>query len=136
MLLRSLAALLMCLWLPLAWAADEEETEGEQEEHVSYVELKPFVANYGDGTKLRFVKCEITIQVGSEATHLAVNQHIASIRNDILFLLMAQTEESMKTVAAQETLAKNALQLVRQLIVEEEGEAMVSDLFFVSFVAQ
>lgn len=58
------------------------------------------------------------------------------IRNDLVFLLSAQTDADVATVEAQQTLAKKGLQLVQKLLVEEEGEAMVNDLFFTSFVVQ
>jgi len=130
MLVRSFLVLLLSLWIPFAVAS------GDDEDYVGYVELKPFVANFGESTQLHFVKCEITIQSGSEATQLALEDHIYAIRNDILFLLMAQSEESMSSVAAQKILAKKAILLVKQRLLEEEGEEMVTDLFFVSFVAQ
>ncbi len=135
MLLRSFLIFLLSVWLPFAMAEGEEI-----EEYVGYVELKPFVANFGETSELNFVKCEITIQVGVSATELAIVQHKAAIRNDILFLLMAQSEESMGSVSAQKILAKKAILLVKQRLADEiddeEIAAGVTDLFFVSFVAQ
>ncbi|MBY4675510.1 flagellar basal body-associated FliL family protein [Marinobacterium arenosum] len=134
MLKKLLLVWLLAILTPLAWSA--EEGAPAQEEYVNYIELKPFVANFGTGPKTRFVKCEITIQVSSEAAHHAVNHHMPHIRNDIVFLLSSQSEESMKTIEAQQTLARQALKLVQNILVEEEGEAFVSDLFFTSFVMQ
>ena len=130
MLVRSFLVLFLSLWIPFAAASADDD------DFVGYVELKPFVANFGESTQLHFVKCEITIQAGSAATQTAIEDHIFAIRNDILFLLMAQSEESMNSVAAQKILAKKAILLVKQRLLEEEGEEMVTDLFFVSFVAQ
>lgn len=132
MFIRFFTVILLSFWIPFAIAADEDMDE----DYVGYVELKPFVANFGETSELHFVKCEITIQVGSSAVEQAVQLHKASIRNDILFLLMAQTVESMNSVTAQKVLAKKAINLVRQILIEEEGEEKVTDLFFVSFVAQ
>ncbi len=134
MWLKSFLILLLSCWIPLLMAEGEEEVE----DYVGYVELKPFVANFGATTALHFVKCEITIQAGSVATEQALGDHIDAIRNDILFLLMAQSEESMSSISAQKILAKKAILLVKQRLVEEVGEEAgdVDDLFFVSFVAQ
>ncbi|EPJ43709.1 MAG: hypothetical protein OFPII_39990 [Osedax symbiont Rs1] len=134
MWLKSVLILLLSCWIPLLMAEGEEEVE----DYVGYVELKPFVANFGGTTELHFVKCEITIQAGSLATEQALGDHIDAIRNDILFLLMAQSEESMSSISAQKILAKKAILLVKQRLVEEVGEEAgdVDDLFFVSFVAQ
>ncbi len=134
MVARFLAALLLCVWLPVAWAADEEVPK--QPDYVSYIELKPFIANYGGPGPIHFLKCEVTIQVGTEAAHHAINHHMANIRNDLVFLFSSQTQADVETVEAQQNLAKKGLQLVQKLLVEEEGEAMVTDLFFTSFVIQ
>jgi len=137
MYLRACLFLLLSLWIPVA--AAEGENDETKEEYVGYVELKPFVANYGESTELHFVKCEITIQAGSIETEQALGDHLSAIRNDILYLLMAQSEESMSSVSAQKILAKKAILLVKQRLADEEDSeeaAKVTDLFFVSFVAQ
>jgi len=125
---------LLSLWVPFAAAEGEEA----QEEYVGYIELKSFVANFGESTELHFVKCEITIQAGSAETEQALGDHRDAIRNDILYLLMAQSQESMSSVSAQKILAQKAILLVKQRLADEAGEEAtnVTDLFFVSFVAQ
>ncbi len=134
MLKRLVLLIFMFFSVQLAWA--EGEAAENAEEYVSYIELKPFVTNFGGVGKSRFVKCEVTIQVSSENAHHAVNQHIPHIRNDIVFLLNEQTEDSIATVEMQKMLAKKALKKVQDILVDEEGEALVSDLFFTSFVVQ
>ncbi len=126
--------ILMVFSFQVAWA--EDEAEKTVEDYVNYIELKPFVTNFGGVGKSRFLKCEVTIQVSSENAHHAVNHHMAHIRNDIVFLLSAQTDDTVGTVEAQQELAKKALKKVQDILVEEEGEGFVSDLFFTSFVVQ
>lgn len=133
MLKRLIWVLTLSFFVQFAWA---EEGGKAPADYVNYIELKPILTNYGGTGKTRFVKCEITIQVSSPAAHHAVNAHMAHIRNDIVFLLSDQTEEQMASVEAQSDLAKAALKLVQNILVEEEGEAFVSDLFFTSFVTQ
>jgi flagellar FliL protein len=127
--------LLMFCVTPSVWAEGEEEGV-PAEEYVGYVELKPFIVNFGGPGKTRFLKCEISISVGSESTMFAVNHHMAQIRNDLVFLLSAQTEETVNSVQAQTELAQSGLKLVQSILVDEVGEAMVNDLFFTSFVVQ
>ncbi|WP_286240491.1 flagellar basal body-associated FliL family protein [Neptuniibacter halophilus] len=133
MLKRLVLLIFMTFSVQLTWAEEEAKTA---DDYVSYIELKPFVTNFGGVGKTRFVKCEVTIQVSSEAAHHAVNQHMPHIRNDIVFLLNEQTDDSVKTVEMQQVLAKKALKKVQNILVEEEGEGFVSDLFFTSFVVQ
>lgn len=104
--------------------------------YISYIELKPFVTNFGTPDEVHFLKAEVTLQVSSEEAHHAVNAHKAQIRNDLVFLFSAQNEDSLRTVAAQEMLAGEALKVVQDMLLEEEGEAFVSDLFFTSLVTQ
>ncbi|MFY0678761.1 MAG: flagellar basal body-associated FliL family protein [Neptuniibacter sp.] len=126
--------ILMVFSIQAVWA--EDEAEKAVDDYVNYIELKPFVTNFGGVGKSRFLKCEVTIQVSSENAHHAVNHHMAHIRNDIVFLLSAQTDDTVGTVEAQQELAKKALKKVQDILVEEEGEGFVSDLFFTSFVVQ
>ena len=134
MLKRLVFLLIMMFSVQLAWA--EDETTKTKEDYVNYIELKPFITNFGGVGKTRFLKCEVTIQVSSADAHHAVNFHMPQIRNDLVFLLTAQTDETLTTVEAQQVLAKKALKKVQDILVEEEGEGFVSDLFFTSFVVQ
>jgi flagellar FliL protein len=133
MLRTLLLGLMLGFLLQPAWAADEQS---ESSGYVGYIELKPFVANFGGQGPLRFVKCEITLQVDSEGGHHAVNYHLPSIRNDIVFLLSAQDEAELSSVEAQAALAKEALAQVQAMLQAEEGEPFVTDLFFTSLVMQ
>ena len=112
--------ILMVFSIQAVWAEDEAEKAAD--DYVNYIELKPFVTNFGGVGKSRFLKCEVTIQVSSENAHHAVNHHMAHIRNDIVFLLSAQTDDTVGTVEAQQELAKKALKKVQDILVEEEGE--------------
>ncbi|MDO6565008.1 flagellar basal body-associated FliL family protein [Amphritea sp. 1_MG-2023] len=132
MLKRFLLILFLGSMLPSAWAADEPLAD----DYVNYIELKPFVANFVSPGTLRFLKCEITIQVTSPQAHHAVNYHKAELRHEILMLLSSKEAEQLKTVDKQHILAQEALAKVQQVLLFEEGEAYVADLFFTSFVLQ
>ncbi|WP_415897164.1 flagellar basal body-associated FliL family protein [Neptuniibacter sp. QD29_5] len=134
MLKRLVLFIFLAFSVQLTWAEGDEQKTAE--DYVNYIELKAFVTNFGGVGKTRFLKCEVTIQVSSEAAHHAVNHHMAHIRNDIVFLLSAQTDDTVGTVELQQELAKKALKKVQNILVEEEGEGFVSDLFFTSFVVQ
>ncbi|MBS99211.1 MAG: flagellar basal body-associated protein FliL [Oceanospirillaceae bacterium] len=129
-------SLMLVVWLGLIAPVAQATEENTQEQYISYIELKPFVSNFGSADDLRFLKAEVTIQVNSSAAHHAVNAHKAQIRNDLVFLFSAQTDESVGTVAAQQVLAGKALELIQKTLMEEEGESYVSDLFFTSLVIQ
>lgn len=119
-------------WSSSALAADEEPAK----DYVGYIELKPFVTNFDGGDQLRFLKAEITIQVDEEVAHHFINAHKPQIRNDLLFLFAEQTEEAVKGVVAQSTLAAKALDVVQKAMIAETGAPQAADLFFTSFVIQ
>ncbi len=135
MLKRLLLMVFLGALLQPAWAADEP-VEGAEDDYVNYIELKPFVSNFVSPGKLRFLKCEITIEVTSSAAHHAVNYHKPEVRHEILMLLSSKAEDQLKTVDAQHVLAQEALEKVQKVLLAEEGEAFVADLFFTSFVLQ
>jgi flagellar FliL protein len=118
-------------WSSAAMAEGEEDTA-----YVGYIELKPFVTNFDGGDRLRFLKAEVTVQVDQEIAHHYINSHKAQIRNDLLFLFAEQTEQDVKGVAAQTTLAGKALDVVQKAMIAETGEPQAADLFFTSFVIQ
>jgi len=129
---RSTGLLLGLGLLPSVVAAQGEAAD----DYVNYIELKPFVANFGSEGPLRFVKCEMTVQVDSPEAHHAVNYHLPQIRNDLVFLLSAQTEADLATVEAQQALSRQALERVQDILTAEEGQPFVTDLFFTSLIIQ
>jgi len=126
----TLALLASLMFQPLM---AEEKTA---EDYINYIELKPFVTNFGGPGPIRFLKAEVTIQVETQDAHHAVNAHKAHIRNDLVFLFSGVKEEDIGSVAAQQVLAERALHAVQQLLREETGQTHVADLFFTSFVTQ
>lgn len=130
---RNMGRVLLLLGALVSLQAQAEKTA---EDYINYIELKPFVTNFGGPGPVRFLKAEVTIQVDDPAAHHAVNAHMAHIRNDLVFLFSAAQEEDVGSVAAQQLLAENALQAVQQLLKVETGNTHVADLFFTSFVTQ
>ncbi|PSL14411.1 flagellar FliL protein [Marinobacterium halophilum] len=126
------------LWLALLASTLSLPVQADEtaEDYINYIELKPFVTNFGGPGPVRFLKAEVTIQVEDPDAHHAVNAHMAHIRNDLVFLFSAVQTEDVGSVAAQQVLAEQALKTVQQLLQEETGSTHVADLFFTSFVTQ
>ncbi len=134
MLRRWFLILMMACFVTPVWAADEEEAVPE--DYINYIEMKPFIANFSSTGKLRFLKCQVTVQVATPAAHHAVNYYKPEIRHEVLMILSDKQESQLKSVEAQDALAKDLLAAVQKVLLAEEGEAFVSDLFFTSFVIQ
>ena len=134
-----LSLLLACLLSVSSASAQEEETEAGAEAsaaHTLYIDLKPaFVVNYGGVGRLRYLKTEISLRIenGEEAV---IRHHMPFIRDRLVMLLSAATEEEVSSTEGREMLRQKALEAVRELLAKEEGEQHVVDLLFNSFVIQ
>jgi len=104
----------------------------------SYIDLKPpFVANYGGfpGGRLHYLKVDISLRVESGG-EMAVMHHMPVIRDKLLMLFSRQSEDAVLTVEGKELLRAEALDAVRNVLLEEEGDQKIMDLLFNSFVVQ
>lgn len=132
------AALLMVV--PVSFAQDEEAAEGAAESATTYFSLKPaFVVNYGGAGRLRYLKTEITLRVqtgGGTPGMMDVRHHLPYIRHALVMLFSRQTSEDMSSMEGRELLRQAALEAVRGVLMEEEGEQHVVDLLFDSFIIQ
>lgn len=135
--MRTLWLLLLLLLAPLA-QAQTEPGETDVVVGTQYIELKPaFVTNYGGPGPLRFLKAEIALRVsGGELGIRGVRYHMPFIRHELVMLLSAQTPEDLETMEGKELLRQNALEVVRDVLVQEEGQQYVDDLLFNNFIVQ
>jgi flagellar FliL protein len=102
-----------------------------------YVPFKPaFVVNYGGPGRLKYIKTEISVRVQDSKTASAVQRHMPYLRNNIVMLLSAQTEEAVSSQEGKEVLRKAALEKVRELIHAEEKLDGIIDLYFTAFLVQ
>ncbi|MGV8841914.1 MAG: flagellar basal body-associated FliL family protein [Pseudomonas sp.] len=128
--------LLLALLLPASAFAKTPPQEGAALKAV-YVSLVPaLVGNFGVGPKLKFYKADIALRVtGSEAEE-KVKYHEPLIRNQLVLLFSQQTDATMGTVGAKETLRQEALKQVQAVLTPEEGQPLVEDLLFNNLIIQ
>jgi len=126
-----------------AYGADEEPKEGEDGESAAlferpiYVPIKPaFVVNYGGEGKLRYMKVEISLRVVDTHSSHGVRHHMPLLRDHLVSLFSRQTDENIATKDGKERLRIAALEGVQQVLMDEDGEQGVKDLFFSHFVVQ
>ena len=127
--LLPLAGLIVFSFANVTQAAEVSETK--------YIHLTPaFVVNYGNTGRMKYLRTEIALKVNGAAAAGAVTGHRPYIRNNLVFLLTAQDSDIVNSNVGRETLRKVALDEVRALMTELEGEPLVDDLFFENFVVQ
>lgn len=139
---KSLQALIVMIMIALATYATNGMAEEEVEEPAIfskplYIPIKPaLVVNYGGQGKLKYIKVEISLRVKDTAASNAVRHHLPLIRDYMVSLFSRQSDEDVDTVEGKERLRATALAGVKTLLLEEDGEEGVLDLFFVHFVVQ
>jgi len=102
-----------------------------------YIHLTPaFVVNYGNTGRMKYLRTEIALKVNGVEAAGIVTIHRPYIRNNLVFLLTSQDSDIVNSSAGRETLRKVALDEVRALMTELEGQPLVDDLFFENFVVQ
>ncbi len=129
-------------------AAEGEESaegaEGEEGEQMSmpntgsiYIPLKPpFVVNYGGAGRLRYLKADITVRLQDAGVANSVRHHMPYIRNNLVMLFSAQTDESINSQEGKEALRQEALKEVRDVIMQEDKREGVVDLYFNTILVQ
>ncbi len=94
-------------------------------EGVNYIPLTPaLVVNYGGPGKARFIKAELSIrtETGEDATE--VLHHLPLIRDRLVSILSAQTEESISTAEGKEYLRVYALAEINKALLKVEGHSL------------
>jgi flagellar protein FliL len=112
-------------------------SQGTEVSETKYIHLTPaFVVNYGNTGRMRYLRTEVALKVTGATAASAVSSHRPYIRNNLVLLLTAQDSDNVNSSTGRETLRKAALDEVRALMTELEGEPYVDDLYFENFVVQ
>ena len=94
-------------------------------EGVNYIPLEPaLVVNYGGPGKARFIKAELSIRTETGADAVAVMHHLPLIRDRLVSILSAQTEEAISTAEGKEYLRVYALAEINKALLKVEGHSV------------
>lgn len=114
-----------------------EETAANPQTGAIYIPLKPpFVVNYGGPGRLRFLKADITVRLQDAAAASSLRHHMPYVRNNLVMLFSAQSEESLHSQEGKELLRQEALAEVRNVLQQEDRQGGVVDLFFNTILVQ
>lgn len=118
-------------------AAPVDETGAPINAGAIYIPLKPsFVVNYGGPGRLKYIKADISVRLQDGQAADSVRHHMPYIRNNLVMLFSAQTEESISSQEGKDALRKEALQEVREVLMNEDQQEGVVDLYFNAFLIQ
>lgn len=91
-------------------------------EGVNYIAIEPaLVVNYGGPGKARFIKAELSLrtETGTDATE--VMHHLPLIRDRLISILSAQTEDVISSAEGKEYLRAYALAEINKALLKVEG---------------
>ncbi len=140
--IKSIVFLLTLIMACSQWvyAQDEDEEDSAVKAKPIYIPLKPpFVVNYGGKGRLKYLKAELSVRVASNIEASYVRHHMPMIRNNIVLLFSRQNDEDIDTQEGKELLRQAALEEIKLIIAEEQGEDTregIVDLYFNNFVIQ
>jgi flagellar FliL protein len=118
-------------------AAQAETPKAPERKEALYMELKPpFVVNFEDQHRVRFMQVTVALMSREQAVLDAVDRHMPLIRNDLVMLLSSRPYEAINTREGKEALRAQAEQEVNQVLEQETGRGGVEALYFTSFVVQ
>lgn len=123
----------LCLVAPV-WGQDGEPAVVER---AVYIPIKPaFVVNYGGAGRLRYLKAELSVRVAGADAANSIRHHMPFIRNNLILLFSRQMQENLDNQEGKELLRQEALQEINNILVAEDGESNVIDLYFNQLVVQ
>jgi len=103
----------------------------------AYVELKPqFVVNYGEGSRLRYLKAEVTLRTRDPMSAHEIHKHADYLRHELVLLLSRQTVQTVSTAEGKEALRDAALKAVQEVLLRETGQVLVDQVLFTNFIVQ
>lgn len=128
-----LLALLVIASLPAVAMGVASETAGP-----TYLQLNPaFTVNVGEpSTRVSFAKVDVSLRLESQDGKDRVMHHRPGIRDIIVSSLSNQPLAEVEASDRREFLRAALLERIQAFMQQEEGEALITDLLFTSFVLQ
>ncbi len=129
--------LLFCIIL-IAQLLAMGSARGQEMPSAVYVDITPdFVTNFDEGARLKYLKASVSLKVKGESES-KIRYHLPSIKNNLIILFSSQAEENLTSTVGRETLRREALDEVKNVMamLERNGDQEVEDLYFTNFVVQ
>lgn len=97
-------------------------------EGVNYIEITPpLIVNYGGPGKVRYIKAELSLRTENAADATEVIHHLPLIRDRLVSILSAQTEDIISTAEGKEYLRTYALAEINKALLKVEGRESPAD---------
>lgn len=132
-LARAVLAFTLALGSPLAAASGG----GAAAEASDYVALdSPMVVNVFSRDTVHFVKATAQFKLKNPALAGAVKTHLPALRHTLIMLMADRPYFELTTLAGKARLRDDALEAVRQFMLENTGDPSIESVLFTSLVLQ
>ncbi len=108
-------------------------------EDTQYVRLtKGMVVNYGEPSldRLKYLKIAVDVRVPNAENAELVEHHLPALLDSLVLVFAGSEEETVRTGMGKEEIRQLALEKVQSVMKAEEGDSIVEDLLFSTFVVQ
>jgi hypothetical protein len=97
-------------------------------EGVNYIAVKPpLVVNYADSGKMKYIKADFSVRAENAHDALEITHHLPLVRDRLISILSAQSEDIITTPKGKELLRLKALAEINQAIhAVEAGENFIT----------
>lgn len=109
------------------------------EDGIKYVRLTTgMVLNYGEPSlnRLKYIKVAVDVRVPNAGSADMVEYHSPALIDALVRVFTASEEEVVKSAHGKEELRQTALKELQAVMLSEEGDQVIEDLLFSSFVVQ
>ena len=131
---------LFFIWVLIALLIISPNVLAEEDAKAAvYVKLsKGMVVNYGQPSlsRLKYMKIAIQVRLQSAVAAESIEYHMPALLDSLITLFSACEENLVNSSGGREEIRKLALETVQRVIKQEEGEPLIQDLLFGSFIVQ
>ncbi|MFT5208415.1 MAG: flagellar basal body-associated protein FliL [Flavobacterium sp.] len=104
-----------------------------------YVKLtKGMAVNYGQPSlsRLKYMKIAVQVRLQNVVEAEAIEHHLPALLDSLITLFSSSEESLVNSTGGREEIRKRALETVQRVMKREEGQSIVQDLLFGSFIIQ
>tara|TARA_R110002072_G_scaffold1369_6_gene11280 strand:- start:36458 stop:36847 length:390 start_codon:yes stop_codon:yes gene_type:complete len=109
------------------------------ESNTQYVKLtKGMVINYGEPSlnRLKYLKVAVDVRVPSAGAAELVEYHLPALLDALVIVFTNSEDELIRSSGGKEEIRRQALVKLKSVMSSEEGDEVIEDLLFSSFVVQ
>ncbi|CZF82928.1 flagellar basal body-associated protein FliL [Grimontia marina] len=127
-------ALIVSLLCSLPTLAKEEENAPQ----FSYFTLEPEITTnfITEGRKLGFINVRVDLMVDDPSLLQMLEYHQPLIRDTIIEVLSQENEVRVKSLSGRESIRKECMERVNEVLLAETNQKMLSDLLFTKYLYQ